>query len=822
MPQLIRDLRDVAPADDRVFGGKACGLARLLQAGARVPAGFAVAALSGDAAAWPAARRDEWRRRVDVLLRAGTVAVRSSAVGEDSAGRSFAGLFETVLGVTDADAAVRAAVRCLASGASERVRAYAPTADPIAVGLVVQSQVRARAAGVCFSVDPSGRDRAVVIESVAGTGDALVSGHAEPERWRVYRTGLGTWDARRDGRDDRVLSSAEAVALATDATALAARFGHALDLEWAIDDTGLWWLQARPITAATQPVQYDIERLCDGVDDGPVSVWSNWNVRETMPEPLTPLTWTLWRDVILPVVAEPVFGVSRRSPLFAQVLGIDRIHGRIYWNMNAMFATPLGNAFFRRTLSAMDTQAAAVIESLVAAGVLTPRRLPGSALRVALGMLWAGLVSALRATRGVRPRHVLRSFEICAAQVAGRPPLAGCSDAELLREMALLGEPEAAPLRDGLSAVVCALFVYVSADRAFRRHPEARQLLTAGIQGNPTTAIALAIDQLIAAARPVADVFRDTPTTAQLLVALEATAGGQAWLGHLRAFLDRYGHRAPKEFDLGAPRWSEDPTMIIELVRAGLPAPPAESATNRLARMAEKRLAAVAAAVATRAWIVRAPLRCLAHLVTLYMPLREAPKHHAMVVFQRMRGASLELGRRLAARGVLVAAEDVAFLEWLEVQQLAGGATLPDLPGRIEQRRVGFARYLREKPPDVVRSDGVPVTADAQDPTDGVLRGAGASAGIASGPVRVLRTPDPRAMHDGDVLVVEFADPGWTPLFPRAAAVVMEVGGIMCHAAVIARELGIPAVFGVPGVTRRLQDGQRVTVDGVAGSVRPD
>jgi len=211
--------------------------------------------------------------------------------------------------------------------------------------------------------------------------------------------------------------------------------------------------------------------------------------------------------------------------------------------------------------------------------------------------------------------------------------------------------------------------------------------------------------------------------------------------------------------------------------------------------------------------------------VEVYTPLREAPKHYAMFVFQRMRAAALELGRRLAERNLLDTRDDVMFLDRVELDAVVrgeGGAL--DLRALVRERRVRHERHLAEKPPDFVRSDGVPVPDDRRhDPVaaDGSLRGLGTSPGQATGPVRVLRSPDPSAMRDGDVLVVEFADPGWTPLFPRAAALVMEVGGLMSHAAVVARELGVPAVFGVAGATERLQDGQVVRVDGEAGTVTP-
>jgi pyruvate,water dikinase len=258
-------------------------------------------------------------------------------------------------------------------------------------------------------------------------------------------------------------------------------------------------------------------------------------------------------------------------------------------------------------------------------------------------------------------------------------------------------------------------------------------------------------------------------------------------------------------------------------VRTGLRSAEGERATDRLARQAAERERAVAAAVAEAPFWRRPWLRLCARLVASYMPLREAPKHYAMHAFARIRASALELGRRFAARGVLAAPADVFFLEWSEVRHLAEGR--PPLPGlrRLVAERQARHELFRALPrPHFVRSDGVPVLEEEPAPgPDGALRGDGVSAGTASGPVRILREPDPHAMRDRDVIVVTLADPGWTPLFPRASAVVMEVGGTLCHAAVVARELGIPAVFGVTGATRRLHDGQSVRVDGRAGTVTP-
>jgi pyruvate,water dikinase len=831
MALRMMNLDDLKSGAEVIFGGKACGLARLIAAGARVPAGFAVEATTTPPAQWKEEDRDEFRRRVTQLLRSGPLAVRSSAVGEDAAERSFAGMFETVLNVSDAASALDAAARCIGSARNPRVDAYADGAL-LPVGLVVQTQLDACAAGVCFTVDPSGKDGAVLIEAVAGIGDRLVSGRAEPDRWRVYRSGLGRWEVRRDGQGNssQALTDDAAARIAEQATRHGGTLGCPLDLEWAVDRAGdLWWLQARPITAARPAPRFHVQRAFDGADDGPVTVWANFNVRETMPDPLMPLTWSFWRDVMHAMITDLIFGTPRSSPLFPHLLCLDLIHGRVYFNMNGILAWPVvGTLLSPRMLKLIDAEAAEVCGDLMAKGVLRPRQLPGSTTRLVLSTLRANLVALRRFAVALRPRRAMAALQTCEAAMVRRRrehPLSSLSDGALLEEIRLADSPDLAPLRNGLHCEALAVFTYQLAMRAFRHYPAAAGRLTTGIPGNPTTQISIGIDALVDAARPLAPVFREPLSTRELIERLSTRPDGRVWVQQFNGFLARFGHRGPKEFDLGAIRWVEDPGMIIELVRVGLESAPAERVPDRLARLANERRDAVAAAVGAAPWWWRPILRGFARLVELYMPLREAPKHYAMFAFQRMREAALEVGARLATDGHIAARDDVFFLELPEIERLVdGGRSAADVRPLVAERRARFEQFRAQRAPNYLRSDGVPVTdqaAPANGTADGVLHGTGTSAGRASGPVRILTEPDPRAMAEGDVIVMEFADPGWTPLFPRAAGVVMEVGGLMCHAAVVARELGIPAVFGVGGATRVLRNGQPVTVDGTQGTVTP-
>jgi len=819
------------------FGGKAVGLARLIALGLPVPPGFAVSATCLPPAAWSERARSEFQKRCRVLLDRGTggpplcfpnieprLAVRSSALDEDSDAHSFAGQFETVLHVKDPTEALEAAGRCVASGTSQRVAAYAGDSAPRPVGVVVQVQIHPRVAGVCFTVDPTGQDEAVVVEAVAGLGDALVSGRVAPESWRVYRNGLDTWESiRTRAMSAGVLNDAQARAVAALGHAIADRFGAPLDLEWAVDSGGeLWWLQARPITAATRPRKVEVERTFDAVDDGPVSVWANFNVRETMPRPFAPLVWSVWRDVILPEMGRHAFGIRKSDPLFPHLFPLDLVGGRVYWNLNALFAVPGLGTIMRVMLPAIDLNTHRVVKSLQRSGILRTRKLPARRWKVLAGMALAGMTSLLGAARALLPGRTLHRLEAGSDRLAALPPVETLSDQELAEQLNLFTSPLATPFHNGLTGQVPAFAAFAIATRLFRHHPNAQQLLAVGTPG-PTTEISLALDELVIHARPFAQVFEMNQDPEHLLQALEDLPGGAGWTARFHAFLRRFGHRGPGEFDLTVPRWADEPKMILDMVRTDLARPGHVSLKQRMAQLVAERRRAIDAAVAGSALWKRPFMRAAAWAVPRYMPLREAPKHFVMILFKRMSDAARELGRRWTLEGVLQAPDQVFLLTREEVFALAGGnPPWEDLHARLARRKAHLENALEFRPPDVVRSDGVPVVeAGALDEggEDGVLCGTGVSGGRATGPVRILERPDPAGMEEGDVIVMEVADPGWTPLFPRAGAVIMEVGGAMCHAAIVARELGVPAVFGVREARLRLRNGQQVTVDGSAGRV---
>jgi pyruvate,water dikinase len=287
----------------------------------------------------------------------------------------------------------------------------------------------------------------------------------------------------------------------------------------------------------------------------------------------------------------------------------------------------------------------------------------------------------------------------------------------------------------------------------------------------------------------------------------------------LETFLMRYGHRAIAEIDLGLPRWSEDPAHLLgaianyqRLDTAAL-APDAQFA--RGAREADATIANLLSRVhGPRRFLARRFLRRVRALAGL----REAPKFHVVRIFARGRAILAPVGVALAANGRIAAADDIWFLTLSDARRALAGE---DMHARVAERRAEYRREERRRHiPRVLLSDGTDAEAAfASAATDGAIRGTPASPGTARGVAHVMLSPVDARLEPGEVLVAPATDPGWTPLFLTASALVMEMGGMMSHGAVVAREYGIPAVVGVPEATTRIATGQHVVVDGSAGTV---
>ncbi|MFE4226819.1 PEP/pyruvate-binding domain-containing protein [Arthrobacter sp. NPDC056886] len=798
---------------------------------------------------------------VDAALRAAyaalgsgaAVAVRSSATAEDLPFASFAGQQDSFLNISGADAVVESARRCWASLWTERAVAYR-AANAIrhrdaGLAVVVQDVVAAATAGVLFTANPvTGTRTETVIDASAGPGQAVVSGSVNPDHFVVdtatgrilLRSPEGTAARRRQSLDDARIR--ELTALGDTVQRL---FGAPQDMEWVIDAAGkIWVTQSRPITtlyplpdpAAAEPL---------GAESGPAA------------EPRVYLCGTLLQGLTRPL-----------TPMGLSVLGSMRNRNgpwayvnpglRMYVDVTAMVRNRYGRRYLLRMLPLADGRSGAVFPALLADPRFSvrqrpPRRTrPGAAIRrvrrkpgpsspsargpaarspntlAGLGLTVRLVPSLLRAA--VRPAAELRRAFDYGTRLEAELVLAEPATAfgRLDHAQRILDRTVDGLILATLPGPSVGYLMLAVARRLLRGIAEPRELeaVLRGLPNNVTTEMDLELWHLAVTIR-ANDASREVflahgpKELAALYAAGSLPAVAQTGL---RVFLDRYGHRAVAEIDLGMPRWSEKPDHILGMISNYLHVEDPEQAPDRQFAGAEEHAEARIRSLVER---TGARSRLRARLVEFCLRrtrqlsgLRELPKFYVVLALAEMHRQLNAISTELVRTGAITAAADVYFLEFDEVRVGLRGA---DLKGIVAARRRLYDVELRRRRiPRLLLSDGTDVEAAvmAKSPASGALAGTPASAGTATGTVRVILDPVGAHLEPGEILVAPSTDPGWTPLFLTAGALVMEMGGVISHGAVVAREYGIPAVVGVPDATTRLRTGQRVTVDGSAGTVR--
>lgn len=832
----LHEARDAA-----IFGAKAATLARLLAAGFAVPGGYAIPAHAlhqhlqraktperiGDTAL-----DRTLRHALRAIADDETVyAVRSSAIGEDSAEHSFAGQLDSLLNVRGEDrlAAAVAAVwsslwtaRCLHYQQLRGVKLER-------MGVIVQRQVGARHAGVIFTRAPQampGGQAALVIEYCDGLGEGLVAGEIDPGRILLDVRG-GEVLSHVAGEDTASrLAERDIAALFGQAMALEQFFGHPLDIEWAIDHGGkLWLLQVRTITAMPAVA-------------GRVS-WSNANIAENFPEPVSPFLYSIVRRGYAAYFRNLGlgFGLSRRriAAMDDALQHIVGVHGgRLYYNLSnihTLIALAPGGRWLTRAFN----------DFVGAAQFPPPHNLPEqSRLEQGVELL---RVAATTAWRYLNVQRGLQRFETAADDFCARTRQAALATMSAAELRACLHEFMAIRLHrwnDAALADTAAMVCYGLLQRQLRRWlPQAgnSNLHNDLLVGLPGLASHVPVEKLWLLSRQI----RADATLAQLFAAndnatIERQLREQPHFAPFRAalleYLEQWGFRSSGELMLTRASPEEDPLQTLALLRsyAALDAP---SPQQQLAEQTAAREAATEQ-VCRQLSFVRARLfRRLLAATQEAIRLRERARQKQAKLYVRLRHIVLGIGRQLVAAGMLEQADDAMFLEYDELDALlAGHAMFPyDIAALIQQRRAAQTRLAAMMPPDnfelgwgeyLPQQTGLETeaTTAGTDTTSQLLHGTGACGGrITANAVVLDYASEADRMSQGDIVVTRQTDPGWACVFFLAKGLVVERGGMLSHGAIIARELGIPAVVGVKDATRRIASGSRVFIDGGRGVV---
>jgi len=777
-------------------------------------------------------------------LEAKYVAIRSSGTAEDLPGHSFAGQYDTYLGISNSADCIKAVKKCWASLWTLRAYEYREKNgfDHLAINMavIVQSLIASDTSGVMFTVDPVKDSRSsIVIEACFGLGETLVSGKVTPDRFVVSKTRLKLLSSkisekkieRTINRNDLVeekrvpderasiccLEKKHAVRLAKFARKIETEFGSPQDIEWAIHKNKIFLLQSRPITALPPEKSWEDRQI-----------WCCNPAKEVMPDVATPITLSVI-DALLDALFGPLFRLlcmDRGShPLYGLVAG------RVYFNAN-----PWGSIFrnlpgvkkidlMKGTGSHKELQKA--LEGLRNA---SDEDLPDMKFNRLKFILKIPLIIA-----GSLRHTPEKGRRILAKVGAENEKWSRIDPSSLTVEEITMSCREIMTDFNELLSHVLHLFSSISAilmlDMICNRwFPDGRTKsgkLLAGIGGMVDATAGLDIWRLASAAHSnnhVKECILPDDDWNAIEGKLSQTESGREFVDHWNQFMLRHGHHCRAELELYNKRWSETPDYILKFIRSHMTQMGEVNPVQNFERAAEQRRQLEKQCRRQ----LKNPIKRLIfnHLLIRAQTgsvFRENVKSEVIKLLTAKRKMLLELDKRLRDKGILENEDDVFFLRYEEIDPVVNNNAGFDIKKIVRTRRAEYDKNRSIEPPDVVFGPFDPdtYTPETVDEQAEVLQGFGVSPGAAMGKARViLRADTEEQLLAGEILLAPFTDPGWTPYFVPAAAIVMDEGGIFSHGSIVAREYGLPAVVNVGNATKIIKTGQKIQVDGDRGVVR--
>ena len=726
-------------------------------------------------------------------------AVRSSATAEDLPTASFAGQQDTYLNVVGPAAILQHVSRCWASLFTERAVTYrlrnGVDHRKVYMAVVVQRMVFPRAAGILFTADPiTGNRKVASVEASFGLGEALVSGLVNADVYKV-RDGEVVAKAVATKQLAPALTDAQVVRLVALGRRIEAHFGLPQDIEWCLVDDGFEIVQSRPITTL-----FPIPERGDGENHVYVSVGH----QQMMTDPMKPLGLSVWQLTTPRPMAEA--------------------GGRLFVDVTQALASPASRASLVGLLGKSDPLIGDALRTILDRGDFIPS-LPneepawappggGSAALETDPAVVAELIERSRASiaalkRDIRTRSGSALLDFIVADIQERTRvrvdprsmqvvMAGMEAAWWLNERmeAWLGEKNAA------------------------------DTLTQSVPNNVTSEMGLALLDVADVIRPHPDVvaFLQRVEDERFLDDLPNVPGGPEARDAIAAWLEKYGMRGVGEIDITRPRWSERPTALVPILLGHVENFDPGAGKRRFEQgrqdAAEKERELLARLRAMPNGEEKADeTKRMIDRVRTFAGYREYPKYDMVSRYFVYKQALMEEAERLVRADVLREKEDIFYLRFQELQEVVRTNQVDEQ--LIRQRKDAFESYRALTPPRVLTSDGEAVAGSyrREDFPAGALVGLPVSAGTIEGRARIILDLAEADLEPGDILVTAYTDPSWTPLFVAIKGLVTEVGGLMTHGAVIAREYGLPAVVGVEHATRLIQDGQRIRVHGTDGYV---
>jgi rifampicin phosphotransferase len=781
-----------------------------------------------------------------------SVAVRSSATAEDLPDLSFAGQQDTYLNIIGEAALLHAVVDCWSSlwtarAIGYRIRNRISNTDA-ALAVVVQEMVQSEVSGVLFTANPlTGLRGESVIDATFGLGEALVSGQVEPDHFVVdtsggkvvakslgakkistrAKTGGGVEIVTEEAEARQTLSEEELHQLASLGAQIQKEFGTPQDIEWAMTRGRLFVLQSRAITSLFPLPGHDA-----------FTIWFSFGAVQGILTPITPLGSDTFRSVF--AGGAKIFGVHTN---YEQQDVLVPVGERMWIKVSDVLRHPVGKRLFEALVGILEPSIGQIMRKL-----MDEPQLGLGKGKVRFSTIWRIVRFALptigRFIRTVsNPEKARTDFDAVIDRELKKNQLAVTGDIydhlaqrlDFVLTRTLEAFPILLPRFIGLlgpAMGMLGLLSRLSADDDSSGHGISLRALevTRSLPNNVTTQMDLALwdtaKKIRSDSASLADfTSADAPSLAFHYLEWKLPDVAQKAIA---SFLDRFGARGVGEIDIGLARWSDDPTPIMQTLQSYLQITDPDAAPDvqfelgqKAAEEAIDKIAATARR--KRGGFVREKLiRFAARRIRVLLGVRETPKFYAVRMIGTSRAQLLLSGQELADAGLLERPGDIFFLNFHELEALSRHEPR-DWKSIVSAHRAAYERESRRRQiPRVLVSDGRTFYEgiDADKAEGDFLAGSPVSAGVVEGRVHIVFDPHESQLAPGEILVCPGTDPAWTPLFMAAGGLVMEVGGMMTHGSVVAREYGIPAVVGVHQATARLKTGQRIRVDGTNGRIQ--
>ncbi|GGE24281.1 phosphoenolpyruvate synthase [Marinithermofilum abyssi] len=756
-------------------------------------------------------------------------AVRSSATAEDLPTASFAGQQDTYLNIKGQDGLIQHIRKCWSSLFTDRAISYRAKNGfdhrQVYLSVVVQRMVNPEISGILFTADPVNGNRKVVsIDASFGLGEAIVSGIVSADLYKVKdgqfihknisekkiaiysipEGGTVKKELPLDQQTKQALTDSQILRLAELGKRIEKHFGSPQDIEFCIENGKIFVVQSRPITS--------LYPLPD-IPQDPLRVMFSFGHVQMMTDAMKPLGLSVLRTIF------------PKKVLF-------EAGGRLFVDPTEVLRTKPGRKILPKAFHHLVDEglSRAISEVIQRPEFLQVPPKPGfvkSARRFMAPIIkevWNNLVK-----RDPKlAKSIVESF-MQKKWTEVREKLQGVSGAGRLKavqdQLSILGRDV---LQNLFPYVICFPISFLLLRKALIRWiGDEKELyqLNKSLPGNITSEMGLQIGDL-------ADLVRELPEVEEYLKhaddqtfyeGLFNVYGGERFKRAFEEFIAKYGHRCPGEIDLTRPRWRVVPAQLVPAILGHMRSvKPGEHRQKFIQGEQEAQEAArrildhVGRGSFKSKWIKR--------LMEVYRHmggLREHPKYLLTMILDECKKAIMTEAEGLVKKGVLQQSEDVFFLTLDELIQLSKEEFKQDVFSLVADRKEKYEWHHTLNPPRVMTSEGEMVTGSPRkgEFPQGALVGTPASAGVVEGKARSVLKPEEAHLNEGEILVAPHTDPGWTPLFQSAKALVTEVGGLMTHGAVVAREYGIPAVVGVDDATKKIKDGQMIRLDGSQGVV---